>query len=53
MISELHLMRPEWLWCLIPALSLAMILGYLRRRSGNWSEIIAPELLLGGTLYYL
>ncbi|MFT6051262.1 MAG: Ca-activated chloride channel family protein [Halioglobus sp.] len=45
MIGELHLMRPEWLWCLIPAFLLALILGYLRRRSGSWSEIIAPELL--------
>jgi Ca-activated chloride channel homolog len=40
-----HLMRPEWLWALLPAAILAALLWQLRNRSGNWSSVIAPELL--------
>ena len=40
-----HLMRPEWLWALLPAAILAVLLWQLRNRSGNWSSVIAPELL--------
>lgn len=40
-----HLMRPEWLWALLPAAILAAGLWQLRHRSGNWSSVIAPELL--------
>ncbi len=43
--SNLHLMRPEWLWALIPAVILALLLLYFRGRGGSWSEVIAPELL--------
>jgi Ca-activated chloride channel family protein len=44
-VNGLHLMRPEWLWCLVPAFILAAVLWRSRRRSGSWSAIIAPELL--------
>ncbi|PLW67186.1 VWA domain-containing protein [Pseudohalioglobus lutimaris] len=38
-------MRPEWLWALLPAAVLAALLWRLRKRSGSWSSVIAPELL--------
>jgi Ca-activated chloride channel family protein len=41
----LHLMRPEWLWLLLPAAILGALLWGRRRRSGSWSDVIAPELL--------
>ena len=40
-----HLMRPEWLWALLPALILALLLWRVRGQSGNWRSVIAPELL--------
>lgn len=40
-----HLMRPEWLLTLLPALLLAIPLWRRRAREGNWSTVIAPELL--------
>jgi Ca-activated chloride channel family protein len=40
-----HLMRPEWLWCLVPAALLALFLWRQRDRSGSWRDVIAPELL--------
>jgi Ca-activated chloride channel homolog len=40
-----HLMRPEWLWALLPAAVLALLLWRLRRHSGSWQSVIAPELL--------
>ncbi len=44
-IANLHLMRPEWLWCLLPAALLALFLTFYRGRSGGWSDIISPQLL--------
>lgn len=44
-LSQLHLMRPEWLWALIPALVLSLLLWRIRSRSGGWSDVIAPDLL--------
>jgi len=41
----LHLMRPEWLWTLVPALILLVLLWRQRGRSGSWQSVIAPELL--------
>ena len=40
-----HLMRPEWLWALLPAAVLALLLWRVRGQSGNWRSVIAPELL--------
>ena len=42
---QLHLMRPEWLWALAPALLLTILLWRQRGRSGSWNDVIAPELL--------
>jgi Ca-activated chloride channel family protein len=42
---EWHLMRPEWLWGLLPALILGILLWRQRGRSGSWSEVIDAELL--------
>ena len=42
---ELHLMRPEWLWSLVPAVLLTILLWRHRGRLGSWNQVIAPELL--------
>ena len=44
-MTALHLMRPEWLWSLVPALILMLLLWRQRSRNGGWSNVIAPELL--------
>ncbi len=44
-MTEFHLMRPEWLWSLVPALVLMLLLWRQRGRSGSWNDVIAPELL--------
>jgi len=44
-VTALHLMRPEWLWSLVPALILMLLLWRQRSRNGGWSNVIAPELL--------
>ena len=42
---DMHLMRPEWLWTLVPALMLIVLLWRQRGRAGSWDAVIAPELL--------
>ena len=44
-MTEFHLMRPEWLWCLVPAAVLTAILWRQRGRNGSWSSVIEPSLL--------
>jgi Ca-activated chloride channel family protein len=44
-LTNLHLMRPEWLWALLPAALLSWLLWRQRGRSAGWSAVIAPELL--------
>lgn len=44
-LGPLHLMRPEWLWALLPAALFAFWLLRARRRSGSWSTVISPALL--------
>ena len=44
-LSSVHLLRPHWLWLLVP---LAALVWWLARRSeagGSWQSVIAPELL--------
>ena len=41
----LHLMRPQWLWVLVPALLLALLLWRQRDRLGSWNQVISAELL--------
>ncbi|MEH6589545.1 MAG: VWA domain-containing protein [Halioglobus sp.] len=45
LLSNFHLMRPDWLWALLPAGLLILLLWRQRNRSGGWSDVIAPELL--------
>ncbi len=42
---ELHLMRPQWLWTLLPALVLLLLLWRQRSRNGSWQSVIVPDLL--------
>jgi Ca-activated chloride channel family protein len=44
-MMEVHLMRPEWLWAIAPAVALILILWHQRGRDGSWHTVIAPELL--------
>jgi len=41
----LHVMRPLWLLCTLPALLLTVLLWQQRGGSAGWSRVIAPELL--------
>ncbi len=41
----LHLMRPMWLLCAVPALFFTALLWRQRGRAGGWSQVIDPELL--------
>jgi Ca-activated chloride channel homolog len=42
---EWHIMRPEWLWALLPAGTIAMLLLFARTQKGSWQSVIDPELL--------
>lgn len=44
-MTGIHWMRPEWLWSLVPALLLLILLWRQRGRTGSWQSVIAPELL--------
>jgi len=44
-MMELHLMRPQWLWTLLPALLLLWLLWRQRSRNGSWQSVIVPDLL--------
>lgn len=44
-MTELHFMRPEWLWALAPAVVLALLLWRERNRRGNWHAVISADLL--------
>jgi Ca-activated chloride channel family protein len=45
LLGDFHLMRPEWLWTLVPAALLSIFLVYFRAKGGSWSDIISPQLL--------
>lgn len=45
MIANLHFMRPEWLWSLVPAALFAALLWRRHRQHGSWDEVIDPALL--------
>lgn len=40
-----HLMRPEWLWALLPAFILGTLLWRQRGRNASWNEVIDAQLL--------
>ncbi len=42
---NLHLIRPEWLWGILPAALFALALWRGNRQQGQWRSVIDPELL--------
>ena len=44
-INTFHFLRPAWLLLVIPALLLAWQVHNRNKAAGNWSKVIAPELL--------
>lgn len=44
-LPQLHLLRPHWLWALLPGMCLALLLWRHQRRSGGWEQVIDPALL--------
>lgn len=40
-----HLIRPEWLWGLLPAVFFALLLWRSARGRGQWRSVIDPDLL--------
>ena len=44
-ISQFHFLRPMWLLMLVPCLLLLALVWHKQQESGNWSKVIAPELL--------
>jgi Ca-activated chloride channel family protein len=44
-MMEWHFMRPEWLWSLLPAVVIALLLLLARTQNGSWQSVIDPELL--------
>ena len=45
MIAEFHFLRPEWLFALIPAFVGGLWLFYRQKQTGNWDQVISPQLL--------
>jgi len=43
--SDFHLLRPEWLWLILPALLLFLGLWQARGRSSRWDRAISSSLL--------
>ncbi|MEQ8515431.1 MAG: VWA domain-containing protein, partial [Chromatocurvus sp.] len=44
-LSSVHLLRPHWLWLLLPIAALLWWLARRRDTGGSWQSVIAPELL--------
>lgn len=44
-VANFHFLRPEWLYALIPAVLIFMILKTRETRGSNWEETIDPNLL--------
>ena len=45
MLADFHLLRPWWLLTLLPAILASWWLDRQHNHSGNWQQVIAPELL--------
>jgi len=43
-MSDFHLLRPEWLWALLPLLLTLIFQRRQKALSGQWKNIIAPQL---------
>ena len=46
LLSQFHFLRPQMLLLLIPAVAIAWWLRSARRREGDWTQAVAPELLM-------
>jgi Ca-activated chloride channel family protein len=44
-VDELHLLRPQWLWALVPAFLIWLGLWRLQDRVAEWKKLIDPHLL--------
>lgn len=44
-LSNFHLLRPSWLWAVIPAVALWVMMLLERHRTSRWRSAIAPHLL--------
>ena len=44
-LANVHFLRPEWFYALIPALLLFTLLRYRQSHHSNWEKVIAPHLL--------
>lgn len=44
-LANVHFLRPEWFYALIPALLLFALLRYRQSHHSNWEKVIAPHLL--------
>ena len=44
-LSNFHLLRPMWLWAVVPALALWVLMVIEQRRTLRWRQAIAPHLL--------
>lgn len=44
-LLQLHFLRPLWLLALVPSIILAILLWRQRGGEGDWSRVVAPELL--------
>ncbi len=44
-VPDLHFLRPEWLWLLLPTVFFVVVLLRQKTRRSAWSDIIAPHLL--------
>lgn len=44
-ISDLHWLRPEWFWALIPSILAFILLWRMKHTTQGWQSIIDPELL--------
>lgn len=44
-LTQLHFLRPLWLLALVPGVILAVLLWRQRGGEGDWTRVVAPELL--------
>ena len=45
LLSELHFLRPQWLWALVPVLLVVITLLFRQSARRRWRQFIAPHLL--------
>jgi len=45
MIGDLHFLRPEWLWLLVPAILALLVHRQQRDQRRRWLRVIEPEIL--------